>query len=119
MSEKEATANSVHEAPRRSGSTTTDNSKLESSATATSQRVGEVLCSDEALGGVGGELDQNAPPQAVRQFKVRHIQMIAMASNIGTGLFVATGDALRNGGPGSLLVSFILLTASLSTMMRK
>ena len=45
--------------------------------------------------------------------------MIAMASNIGTGLFIATGDALYKGRPGSLMIAYIFLTLALTSMMRE
>lgn len=38
--------------------------------------------------------------------KQRHIQMIALAGTIGTGLFLATGKALANGGPLGILLSY-------------
>ncbi|OLL25226.1 putative amino-acid permease meu22 [Neolecta irregularis DAH-3] len=46
------------------------------------------------------------------QLSSRHIQMIAIASAIGTGLFIGTGPVLKNGGPGSLLVAYILIGAA-------
>jgi len=41
--------------------------------------------------------------------KGRHLQMIAIGGSIGTGLFVGSGSALANGGPASVLISFILI----------
>jgi amino acid transporter len=38
-----------------------------------------------------------------RQLKGRHMQMIAIGGAIGAGLFVGSGGALHNGGPGSLV----------------
>ncbi|OAA43264.1 Amino acid/polyamine transporter I [Metarhizium rileyi] len=43
---------------------------------------------------------------AKRGLKQRHIQMIALAGTIGTGLFLATGKALANGGPLGLVLSY-------------
>lgn len=43
---------------------------------------------------------------AKRGLKQRHIQMIALAGTIGTGLFLATGRALANGGPLGLLLGY-------------
>lgn len=43
-----------------------------------------------------------------RQLKGRHLQMIAIGGSIGTGLFVASGQALASGGPASLLIAFVL-----------
>lgn len=41
--------------------------------------------------------------------KPRHLQMIAIGGSIGTGLFVGSGKALSQGGPGSLLIAFFLV----------
>ena len=41
--------------------------------------------------------------------------MIAIGGSIGTGLFVGSGKALANGGPGSLLIAFTLVGAMLFT----
>ena len=37
----------------------------------------------------------------------RHVDMLAIAGAIGTGLVIGTGTALKRGGPGSLLIAFI------------
>ncbi|KAH0600972.1 hypothetical protein MHUMG1_01973 [Metarhizium humberi] len=49
--------------------------------------------------------------RAQRGLKQRHIQMIALAGTIGTGLFLATGRALANGGPLGLLLSYGIVGA--------
>ncbi|KAI4290604.1 MAG: hypothetical protein L6R35_000102 [Caloplaca aegaea] len=38
--------------------------------------------------------------------KPRHLHMIAIGGSIGAGLFVGSGSALSNGGPGALLIAF-------------
>ncbi|CAL8580705.1 hypothetical protein XPA_006425 [Xanthoria parietina] len=48
-----------------------------------------------------------------RALKGRHMQMIAIGGSIGAGLFVGSGGALYTGGPGSLLVGFIIIGAML------
>lgn len=48
-----------------------------------------------------------------RKLKGRHLQMIAIGGSIGTGLFVASGQALEVGGPASLLIAFTLVGAML------
>ncbi|KAF2134263.1 amino acid permease [Dothidotthia symphoricarpi CBS 119687] len=44
-----------------------------------------------------------------RRLKGRHLQMIAIGGSIGTGLFVGSGQALGNGGPGSLVIAYCLV----------
>jgi len=42
-------------------------------------------------------------------FKNRHLQMIAVGGSIGTGLFIGSGGALRRGGPGGILIAWIIM----------
>ncbi|KAJ5247303.1 amino-acid permease [Penicillium chermesinum] len=44
-----------------------------------------------------------------RDLKGRHMQMIAIGGAIGAGLFVGTGGALHAGGPGSLLIGYLVI----------
>ncbi|KAK3168014.1 hypothetical protein OEA41_004460 [Lepraria neglecta] len=44
-----------------------------------------------------------------RKLKGRHLQMIAIGGSIGTGLFVASGKSLSNGGPASVLIAYSLI----------
>lgn len=44
-----------------------------------------------------------------RNLKGRHMQMIAIGGSIGAGLFVGSGSALASGGPGSLVIDFIII----------
>lgn len=39
----------------------------------------------------------------------RHLHMIAIGGSIGAGLFVGSGNALRTGGPASLLITFAII----------
>ncbi|KAK2048338.1 amino acid permease [Colletotrichum somersetense] len=43
-----------------------------------------------------------------RSMKPRHLQMIAIGGSIGAGFFVGSGSALTKGGPGSLLICFLI-----------
>jgi amino acid transporter len=43
-----------------------------------------------------------------RKLSGRQIQMITIGGSIGTALFVSIGGGLVQGGPGSLLIAFIL-----------
>ncbi|KAM7212965.1 putative amino-acid permease [Rhypophila decipiens] len=44
-----------------------------------------------------------------RELKGRHLQMIAIGGSIGTGLFVASGKALSQGGPASVLLAYLFV----------
>ncbi|OJJ46220.1 hypothetical protein ASPZODRAFT_67015 [Penicilliopsis zonata CBS 506.65] len=44
-----------------------------------------------------------------RSLQGRHMQMIAIGGAIGAGLFVGTGEALYEGGPGSLLLGYLIV----------
>lgn len=43
-----------------------------------------------------------------RRLSGRQIQMITIGGSIGTALFVSIGSGLVQGGPGSLLIAFIM-----------
>ncbi|KAF5026457.1 hypothetical protein F66182_1444 [Fusarium sp. NRRL 66182] len=49
--------------------------------------------------------------QLRREFKARHVSMIAVAGAIGTGLIIGTGTALVRGGPANLLIAYCLVGA--------
>lgn len=44
-----------------------------------------------------------------RAMKARHLHMIAIGGSIGAGFYVGSGGALATGGPGSLLIDFLLI----------
>ncbi|KAF4977141.1 hypothetical protein FZEAL_6284 [Fusarium zealandicum] len=44
-----------------------------------------------------------------RRMKPRHLQMIAIGGSIGAGFFVGSGKAIYTGGPGSVLVDFLII----------
>ncbi|KAL2834228.1 amino acid permease/ SLC12A domain-containing protein [Aspergillus cavernicola] len=44
-----------------------------------------------------------------RSFLSRHIQIVTLGSNIGSGLFISTGKALRNAGPGNMVIGYTLV----------
>ncbi|KAF7529215.1 hypothetical protein G7054_g9912 [Neopestalotiopsis clavispora] len=44
-----------------------------------------------------------------RSIKSRHLNMIAIGGSIGAGFFVGSGSALAKGGPGTLLIDFLII----------
>lgn len=44
-----------------------------------------------------------------RNLEGRHLQLIALGGSIGTGLFIGAGETLATGGPGSLMLCFIIV----------
>ncbi|KAI0189884.1 amino acid permease/ SLC12A domain-containing protein [Astrocystis sublimbata] len=47
--------------------------------------------------------------QLDRSMKPRHLHMIAIGGSIGAGFFVGSGSALSTGGPGFLLIDFLII----------
>jgi lysine-specific permease len=45
-----------------------------------------------------------------RNLKERHMIMIALGGTIGTGLFLASGQALASAGPAGALVSYLIIS---------
>lgn len=52
-----------------------------------------------------------------RDFKERHVSMIAIGGALGTGLVIGTGVALVRGGPGSLLIAYMIIGACIFFVM--
>ncbi|KAL4893027.1 proline-specific permease [Aspergillus ambiguus] len=44
-----------------------------------------------------------------RAFTPRQIHVIALATSMGSGIFISIGQALSNGGPGNMLVAYALV----------
>lgn len=50
----------------------------------------------------------NEDGQLKRNLNFRHVNMMAIAGAIGTGLIIGSGTALRRGGPGSIFLAYLL-----------
>jgi len=53
-----------------------------------------------------------------RELKGRHMQMIAIGGAIGAGLFIGSGGAFASGGPGSVLIGFMVVGFMVYLMMQ-
>ncbi|CDO76055.1 hypothetical protein BN946_scf184696.g7 [Trametes cinnabarina] len=60
---------------------------------------------------------QSMRPTLKRQMKNRHIAMISIGGVIGTGLFVGTATALKEGGPVGMLLAYIAVGTLCYTVM--
>lgn len=82
-------------------------------------KTGDEKVSDEAIhsekmateqvGTIGNVKLASANTALQRNLTGRHMQMIAFGGSIGTGLFIGSGGSLSTGGPGFLLIDFILI----------
>ncbi|SCV70775.1 BQ2448_3537 [Microbotryum intermedium] len=62
--------------------------------------------------GAGAHIDplkEGTNPMLQQKMKPRHLTMIAVGGSIGTGLFIGSGQALRNGGPAGILIAWSLI----------
>ncbi|KAM0481891.1 hypothetical protein ACHAPX_003220 [Trichoderma viride] len=62
--------------------------------------------------GEGEELNQ-----LKREFKPRQVLMFSIACAIGTGLVIGSGTALSQGGPGSLLIAYLMVGGAVFFVM--
>ncbi|KAI0016898.1 amino acid permease/ SLC12A domain-containing protein [Xylariomycetidae sp. FL0641] len=59
------------------------------------------------VGGDDGRVDFEEKKHLKQGLKQRHIQMIALAGTIGTGLFLSSGKAIGNAGPLGALLGYL------------
>lgn len=69
----------------------------------------EIAVDEEELTDVQRAALRASNSQLSRSLKSRHLQMIAIGSSIGTGLFVGSGSALRTGGSAGLVIAWTLI----------
>lgn len=60
-------------------------------------------------GNIDIDVHTNLRDGVVRKMEQRHMQMIALAGVIGTGLFLGSGKAIAHGGPAGALLAYILM----------
>ena len=60
---------------------------------------------------------ESSPTDLHRNLKERHMVMIALGGTIGTGLFLASGQALASAGPGGALVSYLAISVMVYFVM--
>ncbi|KAF9890819.1 hypothetical protein FE257_005390 [Aspergillus nanangensis] len=70
-----------------------------------------------------GHIDPDVPDnsrngQLTRSFSPSQVHVISLGSNIGSGLFIGTGKALANGGPGTMLLAYFIVCTSVWAMLQ-
>ncbi|WKT49203.1 hypothetical protein QSH57_014133 [Fusarium oxysporum f. sp. vasinfectum] len=55
------------------------------------------------------EMQEGKHGQFHRSFTPRQVHIIALGSNIGSGVFIATGKALATGGPGNMVIAYFMV----------
>lgn len=75
-----------------------------------------VRFSDEHVTGTV-KIVEDEEKQLSRSLQERHIQMIALAGAIGTGLFLSLGSALATGGPLGALLGYAFVGAVVCAVM--
>ncbi|KAG6812338.1 hypothetical protein H0H92_003325 [Tricholoma furcatifolium] len=68
------------------------------------------IAATESDDGLPPNLSYQAQDSGVqRRLRQRHVQMIAIAGTIGTGLFLGSGHALRGAGPLGALIAYVVV----------
>lgn len=52
-----------------------------------------------------------------RKLSTRHISMIAIGGSIGTGIFLASGNAIHTAGPGGAILAYLIIGAMVYFLM--
>ncbi|KAJ7777260.1 general APC amino acid permease [Mycena metata] len=73
-------------------------------ASKSSQDIVEIVGSDDRY-----DFDYHDLDRVQRRLKQRHVQMIAIAGTVGTGLFLGSGNALQVAGPLGALIAYGLV----------
>ncbi|KAJ7029785.1 general APC amino acid permease [Mycena alexandri] len=73
-------------------------------ASKSSQEIVETVASDDRY-----DFDFHDLDRVQRRLKQRHVQMIAIAGTVGTGLFLGSGNALQVAGPLGALIAYGLV----------
>lgn len=77
----------------------------------------EVAIEHDDLNSFDPDLDDSTKMK--QGLKSRHIQIIALAGAIGTGLFVGSGSALASCGPAGLFVGYLILSIMVWLVMNQ
>ncbi|KAK7224896.1 hypothetical protein V2G26_012899 [Clonostachys chloroleuca] len=72
------------------------------------ERVGSVVDADVE--------DKNG--QFHRSFTPRQVHIISLGSNIGSGVFIATGKALATGGPANMVIAYLMVCSCVWSVLQ-
>lgn len=73
--------------------------------------------SSNERGSIDGTATHNENAELKRDMKPRHVMMFSIACAIGTGLVIGSGTGLARGGPGSMLIAYIMIGAAVFFVM--
>jgi yeast amino acid transporter len=63
------------------------------------------------------DVDPDTDPGLRRELKPRQVFMFSIACAIGTGLIIGSGTSLARGGPGSMLIAYLMIGATVFFVM--
>lgn len=71
-----------------------------------------------SVDGIKIDVHTNIKDGLQRQMHQRHVQMIALAGTLGTGLFLSSGKAIIHAGPAGALIAYILVGTVVWSMIQ-
>ncbi|MGG0796764.1 amino acid permease [Brevibacillus laterosporus] len=71
--------------------------------------MSQATTGNESVTNISATRDGGQPQELKRGLKARHLTMIALGGSIGTGLFLASGGAISQAGPGGAIVAYVAI----------
>ncbi|CAG9948004.1 unnamed protein product [Clonostachys rosea f. rosea IK726] len=78
----------------------------------------EPIGSMERVGSVVDADVEEKNGQFHRSFTPRQVHIISLGSNIGSGVFIATGKALATGGPANMVIAYLMVCSCVWSVLQ-